>query len=336
MEKSAALASPRLTMLLAAALGVAAAVPAHAVVTVVRGPATPAGELQTVVNATGLVDLNPGRTPVNSSLGFVSVTSARADNDAGVMGGYAEIDLDADLTVPIGANVGSAATTVLTTEALIVADDPSATYELTLELPFDGFFTVVDGQPTLALTGNLSATVFTLLPPVGTIYQSQLTVEISAANPNYEPLSLFTGVQSPLFGGEQTDYAGATFDVASATVDNIDALVRLTVPVRSGQTLSVSGLVTGIAAPEPGERFTEEDFDVLASAGLVDFSQTARLRIFVPTGVTLQGSDALLAAVVNPAPVPLPAALWMFGSALLALGTRRRMMGSRREVRAAA
>lgn len=307
---------------LATALCLACALPAQAVVTVVRGPSTPTNEVEAVVNASGLVDLNPSRNPVTTTLGLVTVTSARADNTTGVMGGYAEFDLDQALTVPIGVNVGAVATTALTTEAVVVAEDTNATYDITLEMPFDGAFEIIDGQPTLSLTGNLSATVLSLLPAGGTIYQSQLTVEISPANPNYELLTLFTGVESPLFGGEQEDYAGAGFDVLSASLDDIDALVRLTVPVRAGQTLLVSALVTGVVAPEPGERFTDTDFDVLASAGLVDFSQTARLRILLPNGVTLSGSDELLEAVV--APVPLPAAGWLLGAALLGIGIRRR------------
>lgn len=309
---------------LATALCLACALPAQAVVTVVRGPSTPDGEVEAIVNAPGLVDLNPSRAPVTSTLGVVTVTSARADNTTGVMGGYAEVDLDQALTVPLGVNVGAAATTVLTSEAVIVADDPTATYDLTLEMPFDGFFEILDGRPTLSLTGNLSATVLSLFPTAGTIYQSQLTLEISPANPNYELLTLFSGVESPLLGGAQVDYAGAAFDVLSATLDDIDALVRLTVPVRAGQTLLVSALVTGVVAPEPGERFTDTDFDVLASAGLVDFSRTARLRILLPNGVTLSGSDELLEAVVVPAPVPVPAAGWLLGAALLGLSTRRR------------
>lgn len=309
---------------LAAALFLACALPAQAVVTVVRGPSTPANELEAVVNASGLVDLNPSRNPVTTTLGVVTVTSARADNTTGIMGGYAEFDLDQALTVPLGVNVGAVATTALTTEAVVVAEDPNATYDITLEMPFDGAFEIIDGQPTLSLTGNLSATVFSLFPIAGTIYQSQLTVEISSANTSYELLTLFSSSESPLLGGEPVDYAGADFDVFSANLDDIDALVRLTVPVRAGQTVAVSALVTGVVAPEPGERFTDTDFDVLASAGLVDFSQTARLRILLPNGVTLSGSDELLEAVVVPAPVPLPAAGWLLGAALLGLGMRRR------------
>ena len=289
----------------------------------VRGPATAVGGMESVINASGVIELNAARDPVTATPGFESITSIRVDATLGVMGGYAEFDMDADHIVPLGTAVGSSATGLLSFDASVDAPEPGTLYDLIIEMPFDGRFSAIDGRPTLALTGNLSVTAFSVLPFAGTIYQSQLIFELSAANETYDVLPIFDGVQSPLGGGPSTPFTGATADIRGASADRLDAILRLTIPVEDGTSLLISSFVSGIAAPEPGDEFSDTELEVLASAGVVDFTETASLRIIVPRGVTLVGTDPLLGHIVVPAPVPVPAAGWLFGAALASVSMLR-------------
>ena len=136
-------------------------------------------------------------------------------------------------------------------------------------------------------------------------------------------MTLFTGVQTPL-GGENSPFPGATVNIISDTNEHLEAILQLTVPIADGDTLLLSSFVNGIATPEPGDGAVEDGLDVRASHGIVDFSNTGALTIIVPEGVSISGSDALLANIVVTAPVPVPAAIWLFGSVLGLLGWRHR------------
>ena len=284
--------------------------------TAVRGPAVPDGTFESVNQDTGVIDLNPGRTPVTVDTGYTAINSSRVDTDNGVIGGYAEFDQNDPLLVPVGTPLGSSATGALTFESTLAGPVGSAA-DITLALAFDGEFLVNDGLPSLLLFGNLSATTFSPTAPLdGTMYQSQLIFEMTAVNEVYEPLPLITGVRTDLFGGEEMEYEGAEATVFSSLASNLDALVTLTIPVTVGETLIVASVLSGIAGPEPGDAPLDDGIDTLASAGAVDFSQTGILSVTLPEGFSLSGNDSLLQNIVTTrAVVTAPAS---FSPALLA------------------
>lgn len=299
--------------------------PVHATGNAVRGPATPGGELESVVNTTGVIELNAARSVVTSTLGFDSVSHVRVDSDAGTIRGYAEFALDSDTVVPVGEVVGGTAAGILTiANATVSAPESGVPYDIVFELPFDGRFDVLDGQPTLILSGDLSVTVIhSLFPLSGALFQSLLSFELSTVNPTYAPLPLFAGTQSLLDGSSPTPFAGATVEILGDTPDRLDAILRLELSVMAGDLVTVSAFVNGLAAPAPGDEFSDTELEVLSSAGVVDFFDTASLRILVPEGVRLVGDDPLLDSVVVTAPVPLPAAIWMLAPALALLRRHR-------------
>ncbi|MEQ8662792.1 MAG: hypothetical protein RLW62_18420 [Gammaproteobacteria bacterium] len=317
-------AATLLTVALAALLAGMLAAPVHAASTAARGPAHTTGEAETATSTTGgSLDLNPDRTPVVSDVGFTSVTSVRVDGDSGVIGGYAGFDLDDDLLLPAGTAIGSAASGILSLDATVsgVGSEPAT---LALALAFDGSFLPVDGQPTLLLTGNLSLTVLPADPFDGTLYQSQLSFELSLADGDYAPQTIFTGVRSALFDeGGPLPWDGATHSVAALTNANLAGTVMLEVPVMPGDRIILSALLSGIAGPAPGDTPPADGLDVRASAGAVDFSHTGVLAVTLPAGFALTGDDPLIAGIVTTTPVPLPGTAWLLAACATLLARRR-------------
>lgn len=293
--------------------------------TATRSPATPDNSQEIVTNAGGVTALNPGRTPVVSQDNYTSVTSVEVDADNGIIRGYSEFDMDADQVLPDGTVIGSTSTGVLSLQGTAAAAAP---FDMTLNLALDGQFIVNDGQPSLLLVGNLNATTFSIADPLaGTIFQSQLIFELTLADGVYSPNTLFTGVQSPL-AGSQSPFAGASATVINDVPGDLDAIISLTFSVQPGDSILISSVVSGIATAQPGDGAIDDSLDVRASAGAVDFSSSGVLGIVLPEGASIiadtAGDAALLANIVQVQPIPLPAALWLFAPALVAVAGRRR------------
>jgi len=294
----------------------------------VRGPVNPEGDsVVSTVNDGSIIDLNSSREVVSTNAGYDSVTSIRVDTTSGVIQGYAEYDLAQDQTYQtIEEAGGSAAHGVLSLETFLIGpgnpNEPD-TVNVTVEMAIHGAFTINNGTPTLGLYGDISATTFNpLLPLNGTNYQALLGFNSTALSTPDEPVTTtFTGVESPLFGGTSSDYAGATAEILGLTTDNLDAILRLTFPLTLGDTFLLNGLVNGIAGPSPDANDTDltDGISVLAASGAVDFSNTAELRILLPEGYSLGGLDPLATNIVYASAVPVPASIWLMLSGLLAL-----------------
>jgi len=293
-----------------------------------RSPINPAGDAEvSTVNDGSIIDLNPNRDVVTTNAGYDSVTSINVDTTTGVIRGYAEYDLNQNQTYQtIEEAGGSSAQGVLTLDTFLVGPaDPNApdTVDITVEMAIHGSFTIINGTPTLGLFGDLSATTFnSFLPISGTNYQSLLGFSSSALNSPSDPVTtIFTGVESPLFGGSSMDYAGATADILGSTTDSLDAVLSLTFSLTRGDSFLLNGFVNGTVgpSPDPGDLDATNGVSILAAAGIVDFSNTARLRVLLPEGYSLGGDDPLLNNIVYVSAVPVPASIWLMLSGLIAL-----------------
>lgn len=307
--------------------------PAQAEGNVTLRPVTPEGADYTELIDGGTVfDFNPSRTSVDTLAGFRSVTSLNFDSAAAVARGYVAYSLPEARTyssVDAAGGASVAAAFVLDTE-LISAEDipPTGPAELSFEMAFDGRFANDSGQPTLLLGGNLAITSLdTELPITGQLYQSQILFTSTALNDATTPVTVLTqGTASALLGGEDREFDGARFDILGATPDRLDAVLRLTVPIELGQRLILTGALIAAAGPQPDPQSGESDptasFSVLAAAGAVDFSNTARFRIYLPDGYALSGDDPALQRIVFSTPVPEVDRAWLLAVGLVLVVAR--------------
>ncbi|MEM9175267.1 MAG: hypothetical protein AAGC67_08525 [Myxococcota bacterium] len=287
-----------------------------------RSPSDPFGDTEVgSIEGAGVLELNPLLDVVTSVDQFETVTSVRVDTESGEFGGYAEFAMSLDQLLPVGTTIGATAQGGLTLEASVVREfgAPSGPVDLELELAFDGAFEVMTGQPGLLLTGDLIVTqIQGFFPPAGTIYQSLLTFSLTPVNPAYAVEVLTEGVSSPLGGGASTPYLGAEFEVVSSAENDLDGIVRLTVPISEGETLLLTSLVNAVVVPEPGTAPPSSGVDVRASSGAVDFSNTATLRAFLPEGYSLMTDDPLVDAVVPEPGLGALCSAGIFGLSVLA------------------
>ena len=192
---------------------------------------------------------------------------------------------------------------------------------------FDGSFDALRGLPTFSLTGNITATSFTTAPFTQSLYQSQLSFLMSAVTPTYAPQVLTLGHESQTAGGVTTDtpyYAGATQVAVNSAAASLDAIVRLSFDVMPGQAYNINSFVNGLVTAEPGSQQTSTHGELLSSAGVIDFSHTAQLALYVPQGVTVVGDPLVNQIVVTAVPEPQAASMLLAGLLALAGIARRR------------
>ena len=312
--------------LLAALIAPCASPLATAAGTATRGPVTvPADVVQSETQETGVISLNPARDSVSTVHGYDSTTSISVDADNGIIKGYAEFDLPSDATLPLSATVGSSVQGSLTSP-ITFAGGATWPRTVTAELSFDGSFVATNSFPTFALTGNITASTFTGSPFTQSIYQSQLVFAMSKLTPTYAPQVITTSVESRTENGVTTTtpaYSGASQTALDASAASLDAIVRLSFDVQPGVPYVLSSHVNGIVTAEPGSQQSATDGELLASAGILDFSNTAQLRLFVPQDVTVTG-DALLDNIVIASAVPEPQIATMMLAGLLGIGVLAR------------
>lgn len=141
---------------------------------------------------------------------------------------------------------------------------------------------------------NLSTTAFAPNPAPGIGFQAQGTLNILGPN---------------LLDSDNIRINQSTVCTScSSASGTIDELLTASAFVNDGDTISIEAVI--LAQITTGE-------------GTVDLSQTGRLFIELTSGLSLTPSD--LDYLTNPTFVPVPAALWLFGSGLLGLiGIARR------------
>lgn len=309
--------------------------------TATRSPVTAIGGDQTQSVADGsVIDFNAQRASVTSATtGLETVTSIKVDTTNGSIRGYAAYDLGQDVVYQTLNDVeGSSATGILSVDTTLVSSSGASTsnpVNVTIEMDIHGEFITNAGSPTLLLNGGLVATAFdSALPLNGSIYQSNLSFISSVVSANPSVDTVFESVVSPLGGGGSQNYTGGSVTITSSDPGNLLAKLRLRFPVQIGDSLALSAIVAGIVGAEPdplNDSDVVNDISVLASAGIVDFSNTANFRIILPEGYSLTGSDPLLNNIVFYTPVPLPSALlFMVSGGLFLIGIQNNKRSLRR------
>lgn len=302
----------------------------------VIAPINDAGEGRSEsISTPGLLELNPERDAFTTTKGLSTVAAVSVDNTDGVIRGFASASLPAATTFIVGTDaIGTSAAGVLSILSTDLLGDDSAPTTLTFEMEFDGSFVTTSGMPSFELFGDLTITTIDTsgLLPTGTIYQSLLQFSSSVATAGIVTTQV-SGIESPLLGGPSTPFSGAFAEILSTDAATLHGRVGMTVPVTAGLQLVFSAVIAGAVSPEidPSDTDFEDGVDLLASAGAVDFSHTATVRILLPEGYALENTDPLLAGIVETTPVPIPPSAVMLLSALLPLSWLKAR--SRREAR---
>ncbi len=272
-----------------------------------RTPANSAGDDQTSSAEDGeIIDLNPNRLPVVTPDGMESVTSMRVDSSTALIQGYVAYDLDQAQSYPTSDDVSGAVTGgFITLDTFLAAPgnpDAPDTVDITIEIDLSGLFEINAGAPTMLLQGDLALTTFDPANLAdGLIYQTTFGFLSSALNDVNNPVSTnFGSTVNSLFGGEPQSFDGGAVIINSQAPDDLSAKLTLTVPVTLGDSFLLTGFVLGGIAPQPdpADIDPEDPVDVLPSSGVIDFSNSASIRILVPEGYAFEGDDPLLDNIV--------------------------------------
>lgn len=271
-----------------------------------RSPANALGEDETASVQNGaVIDLNPNGLPVVRPDGMESVTSILVDSSTALIQGYVSYDLDQAQSYPTLNDVTDAGTAgFITLDTFLAADNPNApdTVDITIELDIEGLFDILDGAPTMIFQGDIALTTFDPVnPTAGLIYQTTFGFLSSALNDINDPVTTnFGSTVSPLLGGGPQDYDGGAVTINSQELNDLNATLTLTAPVTLGDSFLLTGLVFGGITPQPDPLDTDiqDPIDVVPSSGVIDYSNSASIRILVPEGYAFQGSDPLLDNII--------------------------------------
>jgi len=307
---------------------------AHALIGGYRQPIDPQGNdiMYKALNQAELI-VNPGREVVTSVDGYQTITSLASNQEQGTVRGYASYQLDAPTVIarpadPAKVNVDGTFAyfgNVKADPALPVSSPVNAVVELTVH----GSFSEVTGQPWLALVGGLAVSRYH-----GNV--DNYSAEVSFSNVTE------AGWQGTIDARLKYELTGPAADVPvdaastwaagsqiiSDSPDNLLAVLRLTIPVEVGDLLVVPGVIGATAthayAHDPASIPIGDDIDIMAAHGVVDFSNTATLRIYLPAGYTLTGPNAPSSTILLTSAVPEPTTLVLLLAGLACLVVVRR------------
>ena len=286
-------------------------------------PGEPAGGvISEAVSDGSVLEINPARNEITTTGGLKSTGSVRVDTTNGIIGGYSEFNLETDSVLELGVDAsGTMSSGFLSGSGTIAGPGVAGvdTVEISLQMTFDGSFITTAGVPTLILSGSIIGVTASPLSP--------LVSDSHIASLSFISSVLDGGAISTEFVGEKnmTEFAGATGDVLSSTADDLEAVLNLTFDATIGDLLVFSAQVSGTATPEPnpaGPGPNDGDgsmLGLLASAGAVDYSQTAVARILLPEGYSITSTDPLFDGIVETSVIPLPAAGWLLIAGLVTL-----------------
>jgi len=270
---------------------------------------------------TGVLELNPDRDAVTTSEGISSVSSIRVDADRGVVGGYVEIEAATAATIPLGRPAESYAAGVLTSPLSFTASfvDP---YTVVAEFSVSGSFASLVGMPSFTLGASISALTTNLSDGSAATYESYLSFfgagsEIETAGGGSE-----THYDSGI-GPTVLEYSGATFDVISNDPGSLQGVARLSFKITPDTVFMLQAEAAGDVLPEVTSGITEAGFEVAPSQGVLDFSHTANLTLYVPEGVEVTG-DSMVANIVQVVPEPNVSLMLCVGLGVLTLVSRRK------------
>lgn len=280
------------------------------------------GVISEAVSDGSVLEINPARDEITTTGGLKSIGSVRVDTTNGIIGGYSEFNLETDSVLDFGVDASGTMTSGFLSGSGTIAGPGVVgvdTVEITLQMSFDGSFITTAGVPTLILSGSIIGVTASPLSP--------LVNDSHIASLSFISSVLDGGAITTEFVGEKNmvDFAGATGNVLSSTADDLEAVLSLTFDATIGDLLVFSAQVSGTATPEPnpaGPGPSDGDgsmLGLLASAGAVDYSETAIARILLPEGYSIASTDPLFDGIVETTVVPLPAAGWLFIAGLMTL-----------------
>lgn len=295
--------------------------------------------LETVVEPSGFIQINPGLDPVSSNEDYSHTYSIEVDQATGRIRGYAGYTLDNARAVT---RTGNLIGTVLGTgEPALVSNvsggivynatvNGSGSGSATVFIDVNGSFNYQNGAPSLGLLGVVQVGV----APGGDVFNATTFLlggqYLNADEANLIPDAgnLFTRETYQVFDalGMPLDPAGFMDTIASVEFLNTDPAalslrVGLTVPLIDGDVLTLGGTAAGAATHAFLEDFRDisvgETGQVDAASGFVDFRNTGSISIVLPPGYSLDGPDAPPLEIITT--VPLPPAAWLFLSGLVGL-----------------
>ncbi len=290
---------------------------------------------------------NLERDPVLSNEDYTHTNSIEVDQNAGTIKGYSGYHLDSDRAITVTGNLMS--TIAGSGEPAFVAPLSGGFYYeatvngplgsevtpsyATVYLDIEGSFNYEFGAPYLGLGGGVSITRLTeniwdsVSYYAGGEYvnTSDFATSPDAASVySFEALQVYDAMGNELYNPV---IPGVTYDAQLISMDPDDLRMRvtLTVEIQDGDQLMFTGGVGGGATHSFLEDFSQlevgEMGEVAAASGYVDFSNTAVFGIELPEGFTLEGDDAPPLSIINYSQVPVPGAVWLFGSAIAAFMT---------------
>lgn len=295
---------------------------------VVISPFTQLGDdYRASVDDGSTLEYNLARNSVTSNDGYSAVNSMSVDTAQGIIKGYTQYTLDQNQPFGTDAVMGaSSAFGAITLRASVIGEIKKdgvevETADVTFEMAFDGSFIALNGTPSLGLFGDLFAGTVNTSTLASNSYRSTLTFTSSVANDASNPVStIFDSTKSDSLSPiNSEEFPGATYEILSATPDNLDAILRLTFPISVGDLLILNGSIAGTATAEVAINSFGDSLEAIASSGAVDFSNTATFKIYLPEGLSLEGDDPLINNIVVTSTVPVPGAVWLLLTGLLGL-----------------
>lgn len=280
-----------------------ATVSALAAGTASRLPADILGNSETVSVSNGeVIDLNASRDIVVTPNGVESVTSVSVDTTQGLARNFVTRTQDSPLTL-LDDEPGSSASvgSIFEIESFIVNSNSDDSDSITFEVSFDASIEVLTGQPLISIGADIG--VITGDPFVPTSLQFYQALSLLLAT-QLEPPGVITQQNgasvSNLITGMKMPWDDFEVITNSLVYDDIRITVRLSVPVFSGQQVSL--VVAYINSVGPMLDITDIDIsdgrDTFPSSATIDSSNTMQLRVLVTPGVEIVGDDPLLENVV--------------------------------------
>jgi len=304
----------------AAGLAAATCLPATAATLVQRSPYTAPNTTDTVLGA-GELSLNLAGDAFVSAGGVTAVSKSQANDGTGVTRVYAEIDSRGVAGVP---DMLIASALAQTQAQATFVGAGTAPVDVTFLFSFDGSFITHSGNVFHQLGASLTVALpSTTVPFTNVEYAAKMdfrTALLDAAAIDVVGATTKTYF-TPSFQQVVEQYDGASYGVASRTMDDVAGELRLTMSLLPGQSFQLIANLFAQASPEPLIPVVGA-LDYSQSWGAVDGFNTGRLGILLPSGYTLEGDAGLLTVAVVPEPEQW--AMFLAGMGLLGwIGVRR-------------
>lgn len=283
-----------------------------------RSPHTAPNTTQTLLGS-GLQSLNLEQAAFVSDKGVTIVSKSQADDSSGVVRVYSAIDSRGVSGIP-DALTGSALGQVLA-KGTVLGPVGGGAVDVSFVFDFDGSFHTFGGN----VFHQLGATLNLALPSTTVAFTNVeyvASMDFRTALLDAEAIHVFGATEkryfAPGFVYTVEKFGGASYSVIDQAMDGVAGSVRLDMSLQVGQSFILIANLFAAASPEPLIPVVG-GLDYSQSWGAVDGFNTGRLRIELPEGYSLAGSEGLLTSTVVTTPVPEPGTWALLAAGLLAL-----------------